>query len=137
MTINNDKNQWKGLFVNVMGITCSFFSISPVDIAESFCDVSTVRKWLNGERLPNVSAQKHIIAYLMKAIHKKDNQYVYSVLINEIENNIPDLLRKDIKLLLDDSITDPAVYLVSILQLCFSRLKCNRNTGIHKPKHSL
>lgn len=123
---------WKSSFSGILRIITHLFSIKPSDIAEGFCDVTTVRKWINGSRIPNAAGQQHLIEYLEKTIKEKDSQEIYSLVCEQIETCLSNTGLASVRELEKRCRNNTAALVGCVLRLCFANIgKKNSNPSEH------
>lgn len=116
-------NKWKMDFASVLSKIVHMYSIRPADIAEGFCNPTTVRKWLNGTRTPNVAGQEHLISYFERELAQKDSHSTYKLLCEQIENCLASTGLSSVKEIELASDNNTVAFVTGILRLCFGNIR--------------
>lgn len=85
------QDYWKVSFSKVLQSVSNLYAVTPREIAGDIFDVTTVRKWMKGTRIPSADGQKYLIDYFRRLAEENDSEEMYMLICEQIENCLADV----------------------------------------------
>lgn len=126
------QDYWKLSFSKVLQIVSSLYSVTPMDIAENKFDVTTVRKWINGTRIPSIEGQKHLISYFGRLVDENDSEEMYLLMCEQIENCLADVGLSSLGEIKKACGHKSSALVTGVLHLCFLKMQKPRQKYTEK-----
>lgn len=132
----DDVTRWEKIFVKLLSLICTSCMIKAKDIAnESKNDITTVRRWLSGERFPRDDSQKFLLEYLPEQAKKQSAYFDFPAFYRKTEAIFADYGLQNIRRFKKNCKNDISLFVQKVLHYCFtSKLEAQNNHT--KPNHS-
>ena len=140
-----DIANWKKMFLQILKMVCDYYRIDEEDIAsrgpekkDQKYDITTVRKWMNGDRFPNKKSQKDLMSFVCEQIitskSSKNISYQFSFIYKKVEGICADFSLKDIRDFAQASNEDIPTFVSTVLNYCIAGIRQEEaaaKAGIH------
>lgn len=126
------QNYWKVSFSKVLQAVSSLYSVTPMNIAGSKFDVTTVRKWIKGTRIPSADGQKHLINYFRKLADENDSEAMYLLMCEQMENCLSDVGLSSFHEIKKACEHNTSALVTGVLRLCFLKMQKPRQKSSEK-----
>jgi len=126
------QNYWKVSLTKILQAVSSLYSVTPMNIAENKFDVTTVRKWMKGTRIPSAAGQKHLINYFKILADENDSELMYLLMCEQIENCLADVGLSSFREIEKVCDQKTSALITGVLRLCFIKIQNPKQKSYEK-----